>query len=61
MCDVVVLAAANNEGARHLLGKNEIDALRKDTVLVNVGRSMLVDMAALQVRLNKGDNELSVC
>jgi phosphoglycerate dehydrogenase-like enzyme len=49
--DVVVLCAANNEGARHLLGAEEIAALRPDAVLVNVGRSMLVDMPALQARL----------
>jgi phosphoglycerate dehydrogenase-like enzyme len=51
--DVVVLCAANNEGARHLLGAEEIAALRPNAVLVNVGRSMLVDMPALQARLEK--------
>jgi len=53
--DVVVLCAANNEGARHLLGEAEIATLRPHAVLVNVGRSMLVDMPALQARLEKGD------
>jgi phosphoglycerate dehydrogenase-like enzyme len=53
--DVVVLCAANNEGARHLLGAEEIAALRPQAVLVNVGRSMLVDMPALQKRLERGD------
>ena len=53
--DVVVLCAANNEGARHLLGCDEIQALRKDAVLVNIGRSMLVDMDALAERLQQGD------
>jgi len=53
--DVVVLCAANTENARHLLGKDEINALRKNCVLVNVGRSMLVDMKALHERLVKGD------
>jgi D-3-phosphoglycerate dehydrogenase / 2-oxoglutarate reductase len=53
--DIVVLCAANTENARHLLGKKEIEALRRDCVLVNVGRSMLVDMKALQERLVKGD------
>lgn len=53
--DVVVLCAANNEGARSILGSKEIAALRKDAVLVNIGRSMLVDMPALVERLDRGD------
>lgn len=53
--DVVVLCAANNEGSRRLLGAEEIHALRTNAVLVNVGRSMLVDMAALQARVERGD------
>ncbi len=55
MSDVVVLCAANNEAARHLIGVDEIAALRPNAVFVNVGRSMLVDMTALQARLEKGD------
>jgi len=53
--DVVVLCAANNEGARHLVGADEIAAFRSNAVLVNVGRSMLVDMPALQKRVEHGD------
>jgi phosphoglycerate dehydrogenase-like enzyme len=53
--DVVVLCAASTEGARHLLGAAEIAALRPHAVLVNVGRSLLVDMSALAERLRRGD------
>jgi phosphoglycerate dehydrogenase-like enzyme len=53
--DVVVLCAANQPDSRHLLGRTEIEALRPNAVLVNVGRSMLVDMPALRERLAKGD------
>ena len=53
--DVVVLCAANNEGARHLVGVKQIAALRSNAVLVNVGRSMLIDMPALQKRIENGD------
>ncbi len=53
--DVVVLCAANNPDARHLLGPQEIAALRPNAILVNVGRAMLVDMAALEERLRRGD------
>lgn len=53
--DVVVLCAANTPGAEHLIGAREIATFRKDAVLVNVGRAMLVDMAALEERLRRGD------
>lgn len=53
--EVVVLCAANNPGARHVVGAAEIAALRPNAVFVNVGRSMLVDMEALQQRLAQGD------
>jgi phosphoglycerate dehydrogenase-like enzyme len=53
--EVVVLCAANQPGAEHVFGKNEIQALRKNAVLVNVGRSMLIDMNALEDRLRQGD------
>jgi D-3-phosphoglycerate dehydrogenase / 2-oxoglutarate reductase len=53
--EVVVLCAANQPDARHLFGRAEIAALRPNAVLVNVGRSMLVDMPALQERLSRGD------
>lgn len=54
-CDVVVLCAANTADARRLLGSREIEALRPNAVLVNVGRSWLVDTPALVRRLEKGD------
>lgn len=53
--DVVVLAAANNPEARHLIGRREIAAFRPHSLLVNVGRSMLVDTPALVKRLECGD------
>lgn len=53
--EVVVLCAANNEGTRNLIGAEEIDHLCANAVFVNVGRSMLVDMPALQQRIEKGD------
>lgn len=53
--DVLVLAATNHENARGILGRAQIEALPKDAVLVNIGRSMLVDMPALAERLGRGD------
>lgn len=53
--DVVVLCAANTYEARHMFGRNEIAALRRNTVLVNVGRAWLLDTDALVKRLEKND------
>jgi phosphoglycerate dehydrogenase-like enzyme len=53
--EVVVLCAANTGETRRLLGPREIAALRKDAVLVNVGRAHLLDMDALLRRLRRGD------
>jgi len=53
--DVVVLCAADTHDARHLMGRDEIEALRRDAVLVNVGRAWLVDTPALVDRLKRGD------
>jgi phosphoglycerate dehydrogenase-like enzyme len=53
--EVVVLCAANSREAAHLMGAKQIAALQKHAVLVNVGRSMLVDMPALAERLKRGD------
>jgi len=53
--EVLVLCAANIESARHLLDTAEIAALRPGCVLVNIGRSMLINMPALVERLRKND------
>jgi phosphoglycerate dehydrogenase-like enzyme len=53
--DVVVLCAANHPDNHGMIGERQIEALRKDCVLVNIGRSMLVDMPALIRRLEHRD------
>lgn len=53
--NVVVLCVANTAEARHLIDRDLIDVLRPNAVLVNVGRSMLIDMPALIERLERGD------
>ncbi|MBI4979631.1 MAG: hypothetical protein HZC28_19285 [Spirochaetes bacterium] len=53
--EVVVLCAANSREAAHLMGRKQIAALQKHAVLVNVGRSMLIDMPALAERLKHDD------
>jgi phosphoglycerate dehydrogenase-like enzyme len=53
--EVVVLCAANNKGSEKIFGAKEIEALRKDALVVNVGRASLVDMPAFIERLKHGD------
>lgn len=53
--EVIVLCAANTEEARHLITRAHIEAMRPETVLVNIGRSSLIDMEALIDRLKRGD------
>jgi D-3-phosphoglycerate dehydrogenase len=52
---VVILCAANSPDAEHLIGEQQIALLKRDALLVNVGRSMLIDMPALIARLQKGE------
>jgi D-3-phosphoglycerate dehydrogenase len=54
-CEVIVLCAANVDGAEKLVNADRINAMQKNTVLVNVGRSFLIDMDALAKRLAKND------
>jgi phosphoglycerate dehydrogenase-like enzyme len=53
--EIVILCAANNKGSEKVVGIKEIDAFRSNSILVNVGRSSLIDMEALQNRLEKND------
>jgi D-3-phosphoglycerate dehydrogenase len=49
--EVVVLCAANTEETTHLLGEKQLGLLQQNSILINVGRSSLVDMQALQKRI----------
>ncbi len=45
--DVVVIAAPHTARTRGLIGSRELQAMRRDAILVNVSRGALVDEAAL--------------
>lgn len=52
--DVVVIAAPHTASTRGLIGRDELKAMRRDAVLVNVSRGALVDEGALAEALERG-------
>ncbi len=52
--DVVVIAAPHTTATRGLIGRDELAAMRRDAVLVNVSRGALVDEVALADALARG-------
>jgi phosphoglycerate dehydrogenase-like enzyme len=52
--DVVVIAAPHTRSTRNLIGRDELHAMRRDGVLVNVSRGALVDETALAEALARG-------
>jgi|SRR5271157_394436 len=53
-CDYVVIAAPLTPETRGLMGAAEFAAMKRDAVLVNVGRGPVVDEAALIEALSRG-------
>jgi phosphoglycerate dehydrogenase-like enzyme len=52
--DYLVLAAPLTAETRHMIGQEELAAMRPGAVLVNVGRGAVVDQAALVKALERG-------
>ncbi|HEY3816019.1 MAG TPA: D-2-hydroxyacid dehydrogenase [Polyangiaceae bacterium] len=52
--DYLVLAAPITPETRHMIGADELDAMRPGAVLINVGRGALVDQNALVRALQRG-------
>ncbi|HEX5780414.1 MAG TPA: D-isomer specific 2-hydroxyacid dehydrogenase family protein [Solirubrobacteraceae bacterium] len=52
--DFVVIAAPSTDATRHLIGADELAAMRADAWLVNVARGALVDTEALVTALAEG-------
>ena len=52
--DIVVLTAPLTAGTRHLIGREQLEAMRPSSFLVNVARGALVDTEALVQALQEG-------
>lgn len=53
--DFVVVTAPSTKGTRGLLGRAELDRLPRHAGLVNLGRAAVVDYAALEAKLRRGE------
>jgi glycerate dehydrogenase len=54
-CDVITLHCPLNADTRHLLGRNEFEAMKTSAILINTARGGLVDSAALVDALDRGE------
>jgi phosphoglycerate dehydrogenase-like enzyme len=52
--DYVVVAAPNTHDTRHLIGREELSAMKQSAVFINVGRGTVVDEPALIEFLREG-------
>src|SRR5262249_17023095 len=52
-CDFLVLTAPHTEKTRGLIGREEIELMKSESVLINVGRGSLVDEKALIAGLQR--------
>ena len=53
-CDVVVLAAPSTPETFHIIGEAELRAMKNSTILINIGRGVLVDEPQLVRALQEG-------
>lgn len=52
-CDFVVISLPLTDETIHFIGEEELDSMREDSILVNIGRGKLVDQDALINALKK--------
>jgi phosphoglycerate dehydrogenase-like enzyme len=54
VCDVVVLSAPSTPDTFHIIGEAQLRAMKKEAVLINLGRGSAVDEPALAKALTEG-------
>ena len=54
-CDFVVISLPLTEDTIHFMGGREFESMKKDSVLINIGRGRLVDQEALIAALKNGE------
>lgn len=53
VCDFISLHAVLNQETKHLIGRNEIKAMKKSAIVINTARGALIDEMALVAALEK--------
>lgn len=53
--DFIIVTAPATRESQHLIGRDEIDAMRPGTGIVNYSRAQVVDYEALRARLERGE------
>lgn len=53
--DIVSIHLPLNESTIHFIGKNELDLMKEDAILINTARGKIVDNIALKDALDKGE------
>jgi phosphoglycerate dehydrogenase-like enzyme len=54
VADVVIISAPETSATRHLIGTPQLEAMKRDALLINLSRGKLVDEAALAAALQSG-------
>ena len=54
-CDIISVHAPLNEKTMHLIGKKELEIMKKTAVIINVGRGAVIDEMALADAINNGE------
>ena len=54
-CDIISIHAPLNENTKNLLGKDELELLKSNAVLLNLGRGGIIDEEALAKAIDKKD------
>jgi phosphoglycerate dehydrogenase-like enzyme len=54
VAEVVIISAPETSATRHLIGTPQLEAMKRDALLINLSRGKLVDEAALAAALQSG-------